>query len=87
MSLKASVLNRLKGWRFSGTLDHGEASPKWPCNYWKVCKDKSGIVVLRDPMCGYPREFGVYSGMQNGKDYTFAFEEVSNGVFVVFERA
>ena len=86
MNLKARVLNRLKGWRFAGTPDQGEALPHWPCNYWTVCGDSEGSVTLRDPIYGYRREFAVRSGIHRGERHSFAFAEVSNGVFAVFER-
>ena len=87
MSLKARVLNCLKGWRFSGTPDQGDALPHLPCNYWTVCSDLEGSVTLRDPIYGYRREFSIRSGTHRGQKHSFAFAEVSNGVLVVFERA
>lgn len=86
MSLKAALLNRLKGWRFSGTPAQGETLPHWPCNYWQICRNADGLVTLRDPQYGGLKSFRVYSGVCEGNIYSFAFEEVSNGVFAVFER-
>lgn len=86
MRVAAAIFNRLKGWRFSGTPDQGEAQPHWPCNYWEVCKQPAGKVILRDPLYGYKREFLVYEGDFGGRRHAFAVDEVSNGVFAVFER-
>ncbi len=86
MSLKARILNRLKGWRFSGTPNQGEALPHWRCNYWSLCTQPAGQVSLHDPRYGNLREFQVYTGMVGSEELTFAYAEVSNGVFAVFER-
>ncbi|ALE17338.1 hypothetical protein AMC99_02052 [Altererythrobacter epoxidivorans] len=51
-----------------------------------MCGDSEGSVTLRDPIYGYRREFSVRSGIHRGERHSFAFAEVSNGVFVVFER-
>ena len=87
MSAKASVLNRLKGWRFSGTPAQGECLDRWPCDYWNVCRERIGTVRLHDPLYGTRRDFEMFAGEAGGVSYTFAFAEVSNGVFAVFERA
>lgn len=85
MQLKAKFLNRLKGWRFSGTSDGQQVLASWPCNFWAICAQRVDTVILRDPHYGQEREFSVFAGCSDGREHRFAYAEVSNGVFAVFE--
>ncbi|MEP5173911.1 MAG: hypothetical protein ABJP48_12360 [Erythrobacter sp.] len=85
--LKAKLFNRAKGWRFAGTPAQGDVLPHWECNYWSVCSKSDGTIELLEPLYGQPFQANIYTGEHQGRVVKFAFTEISNGVFAVFEPA
>jgi len=59
--------------------------PHWECNYWNACNQPTGSVELRDPHYGTPITARIFSGTDTNMSVKFAFVEVTNGVFAVFE--